>query len=141
MNERPMPGGSAPAGGISAPFSPGRCPLCGAVIEPGHAFCIACGTPLAPPEAAAPAASPLPASKAFSASRREIIAAFVRICDNLILICISHSVFFNCYLFYHFKIHITVCFIISFIITLFKLMKLTLKLRNFIYTISNFRTK
>lgn len=77
MNERPMPGGSAPAGGISAPFSPGRCPLCGAVIEPGHAFCIACGTPLAPPEAAAPAASPLPASKAFSASRREIIAAFV----------------------------------------------------------------
>ena len=77
MNERPMPGGSAPAGGISAPFSPGRCPLCGAVIEPGHAFCIACGTPLAPPEEPAPAASPLPASKAFSASRREIIAAFV----------------------------------------------------------------
>ncbi|MBQ6273081.1 MAG: DUF4173 domain-containing protein [Oscillospiraceae bacterium] len=77
MNEHPLPGGSAPAGEISAPFSPGRCPLCGAVAEPGTAFCIACGTPLAQPEAAAPAASPLPASKAFSASRREIIAAFV----------------------------------------------------------------
>lgn len=66
MNETPLPGGQAPAGGPSAPISAKTCPRCGAPLGPRDAFCTRCGliTPL--PSAPRPP---------FSASLREILAA------------------------------------------------------------------
>ncbi len=90
MNENKQPGGETPAGGIPAPFLPGRCPRCGAELRDGGPFCFFCGlrvpekdawmerewAPAGPETVAAPQRQGMTPPKApFSASWREILAA------------------------------------------------------------------